>query len=251
MSKQTGLGDRFYLAGYNLSGDIGSLGRVGGGPAYLETTGIDKSAMERLGGIRDGGIDFTAFFNDSAIVPIGAHQRLKLLPTTDIIATYVRGSTIGVQAASLVAKQIDYAPTRGDDGSLTAAVSTMANGFGLEWGTLLTAAERTDSAPTNGAGVDFAAASTFGLQAYLHVIAFTGTTVTIKLQESSDNAVGDPYADVVGGAFTAVTVGPTSERIATAGNLTVERWLRVVTTGTFSNLAFVVAVARNEVAPAF
>jgi hypothetical protein len=66
VGKQTGLGDNCYISGYNLSGDVGSLGRIGGGPALLDVTGIDKSAFERLGGLRDGGVDFSAFFNPAA-----------------------------------------------------------------------------------------------------------------------------------------------------------------------------------------
>jgi hypothetical protein len=82
------------------------------------------------------------------------------------------------------------------------------------------------------------------------VFAFTGTSVTVKLQESSNDGAGDAYADVVGGSFTAAT-GVTSQRIATAGNLAVERWLRVVTTGTFSNAVFAVNICRNDVAVTF
>jgi hypothetical protein len=130
-------------------------------------------------------------------------------------------------------------------------VQALANGTGLEWGRLLTAGKDTVTGTANGTGVDGAAASAFGLQAYLHVFAFTGTDATIKLQESSDDAVGDPYADVVGSTFTVVTAGPTSERVITAGNLTVERYLRYRVTGTFSNLVFAVVAVRNLTAVAF
>ena len=30
MAKQSGLGDNFYIGGYNLSGDVGSLGSISG-----------------------------------------------------------------------------------------------------------------------------------------------------------------------------------------------------------------------------
>jgi len=244
--KASGPGDALFVAGYDLSGDINSLGRVGGGPSTLDVTGIDKAAFERVGGRRDGGIDFTAYFNPDAGA---AHPRLSLLPTTDVILTYCRGTTLGAPAAALVGKQVDYAATRGEDGSLTFAVSAPANGFGIEWGGQHTAGKRTDSTATNGTPVDGVAGTSFGLQAYLHVFAFTGTSVTVKLQESSDNGA-DAYVDVVGGAFTAAT-GITSQRIATSAALTVERFLRVVTTGVFSNAVFAVTVVRNQTATAF
>jgi hypothetical protein len=247
MAKQSGLGDNLYVAGYDLSGDIGSLGSIAGGPGVLEVTGIDKSAAERIGGGRDGKLEFVAFFNPAST---RAHPRLSLLPTADQVLTYCRGTALGSPAAALVAKQLNYDGSRGENGSFVFKVGAEANGYGLEWGRQLTAGKRTDTGATNGTGVDFAAASAFGLQAYLQVFAFTGTSVTITIQESSDNGGGDAFAAVTGGAFATVT-GITAERIATAGGLAVERYLRVVTAGTFSNLIFSVVVARNDTAVNF
>jgi hypothetical protein len=248
MSKQSGLGDALYIAGYDLSGDIGAVNSIGGGPAVLEVTGIDKLAFQRIGGLRDGRIDYTSFFNPAAGQ---AHPRLSTLPTADVILSYYRGTALGGASANLVAKQLNYDPTRADDGAFTFAGQNQGNGYGLEWGTSLTAGKRTDTTATNGSSVDFGTGSTtHGLQAYLHVFAFTGTSVTVKLQESSDNGAGDAFTDVTGGAFTAAT-GITSQRIATSSSQTVERYLRVVTTGTFTNAIFAVSVNRNEVATSF
>lgn len=248
MGKQSGLGDNLYIAGFDLSGDIGSLKRIGGGPELLEVTGINKSAFERIGGKRDGSLEYTSWFNPA----VGAaHDVLSNLPATDVITTYCRGTTLGNAAACIVGKQLNYDGTRGDDGALSFDVEEPGSGYALEWGRLLTAGKRTDGAAANGTGVDFGTGSTaFGLQAYLHVFAFTGTSVTVKIQESSDNGVGDAFADVAGGAFTAAT-GVTSQRIATASGLTVERYLRAVTTGTFSNAVFAVVAVRNDTAVSF
>lgn len=245
MAKQGGMGDNFYIGGYNVSGDIGSLERISGGPAALEVTGIDKSGFERIGGRRDGGMEWTAYFDPATDQ---AHDRLSLLPTTDQIVTYCRSTVLGAPAASTVAKQLNYDPTYGDDGSFTFKVEAQSSAAtGVEWGRQLTAGRRTDTEATDGDSVDLLASSSFGLQAYLHVFAFTGTSVTVKLQESSDDGAGDAWADVTGGGFTAAT-GVTSQRIATATNLTVERYLRVVTTGTFSDAVFAVMVVKNETA---
>jgi hypothetical protein len=248
MPKQAGLGDQLYVAGVDVSGDIGSIGSIGGGNSPLEVTAIDKSGYERLGGKRDGSLEFTAFYNTD---PGQEHAVFSLLPTADQVVSYFRGTFQGGQAASLVGKQINYDPTRGEDGSLTFKVNALANGFGLEWGRQLTPGKRTDSGAANGAGEDYGASSAFGLQAYLQVFAFAGTSVTVKLQHSNDDGGGDPYADVTGGAFTAVTVAPASQRIATSGVLTIKRWLRVVTTGTFSNAVFAVMAARNLTSTVF
>lgn len=243
MSKQSGLGDQLYVDGYDLSGDIGSLGRISSGvTGTFDVTGIDKDAHERLLGMRDGGIDFSAFFNDASGQ---AHPRLSALPTSDVLVSYFRGQALGSPAADTVGKQINYDPTRGNDGNLTIAVQAQSNGFGLDWAKQLTAGKRTDTTATDGDGVDFTTVSTtFGWQAYLHVFAFTGTSVTVTLQDSADNV---SFANITGGAFTAAT-GITSQRLAGATDATVRRYLRAVTSGTFSNAVFAVAFARNEAA---
>lgn len=242
MAKSNGLLCNFYVDGYDLSGDIGSFGSVQGGPEALDVTGVDKAAPERLGGQRSGSMAYSAWFNDAAGQ---AHPRLKLLPTTDAISTLCIGTTLGNSAAAIVAKHIGYDPARDAKGNLTIGMAAQSNAYGLEWGNQLTAGKRSDTVATNGTSVDLGAASpgAFGLQAYLHVFSFTGTSCTVKIQESSDNAVGDPFADVVGGGFTAAT-GITSQRIAT-GLINVERYLRVVTTGTFSQCTFAVMGTRN------
>lgn len=244
MAKQSGLGDAFWVDGYDLSGDTQQLGNVGGGPAVFDVTPINKLAVERIGGLRDGRMEWVAFFNDATDQE---HEVLSTLPTADRVCTYARGTSLGSPAACLVGKQINYDPTRGQDGMLTLAVNAQANSYGLEWGRQGTAGKRTDTEATSGSSIDNAAATAFGLQAYLQVFSFTGTDATVKIQESSDNGAGDAWADVVGGGFTAVTTGPQSQRIQTARDLAVERYLRVVTTtsGGFTSLVFAVVICVN------
>lgn len=243
MTKQAGMGDWFAVDGFDLSGDIGSLSNIHGGPAALELTGIDKFAFERSGGQRDGGIEFSSWFNDAAGQ---AFPVLSSRPTGDRIATYGRGRAIGSPAACLVGPQISYDPTRGQDGSLAIGSSMQGDGYALEWGEQLTAGYRTDTTATNGAAYDFGAVSTaFGGQAYLQVQSVTGTSVTVKLQDSADNA---SFTDLTGAAFIAATARG-AQRIAFTG--TVRRYVRAVTTGTFTNAVFGVVFVRNVVAVSF
>ncbi|MDX3643099.1 hypothetical protein P1P70_27595, partial [Streptomyces sp. MB09-02B] len=76
-------------------------------------------------------------------------------PTTDRHMLWATGTTLGDPAACMVGKQIDYNPTRGADGSLTISVSSQANAYGLEWGDLLTAGQRTDTGAANGTAAEF------------------------------------------------------------------------------------------------
>lgn len=241
MSKQGGMGDRLFIAGYDYSGDIGSVGRVGGGHAVQEVPGIDKSAQERIGLLRDGGIEFGAYFNPAAAM---SHDRLSLLPTTDVDLMYCRGIALGGPAAAMTAKQANFDGNRGEDGSFTLSVNALANSYGLQWGRLLTAGKRTDGSATNGASIDTAASAAFGAQAFLQVFAFTGTSVTVTIEDSADDSA---FTAVAGLAFTAVA-GITTQRLATGNTATVRRYLRVATTGTFSNAVFAVMVVKNEIA---
>lgn len=247
MAKQSGLGDNFYLGGYDLSGDTQSLDEIGGGPALIEVTGIDKSAFERIGGLRDGRIEWTSYFNDGSGLN-GTHNRLATLPYTDRHLMYLRGTALGGAAACMVGKQLNYDPTRADDGKLTIKVRAESNAYGLEWGNTLTAGKRTDTAATNGTGIDTVASASFGGQAYLQVFAFTGTDVTVKIQDSADNV---SFADVTSFAFTQITsTNPAVERIALSNTATIRRYVRAstVTTGGFTSLQFAVVLVKNETA---
>lgn len=242
MGKETGLGAQLYVDEYDLSNDTNSLGKISKAINPLEMTGIDKLATERKAGPLTGQITLTSYWN-----PTNAHTAHSSLPRADRIMSYYHRATLGAPVASMVAKQLGYSPKRDSNGSLMADVDALSNAYWLDWGYALTAGKRTDIAATNGTGVDYAnqgAPASFGLQAYLHVFAFTGTSATIKIQSSSDNGAGDAFADVTGGGFTLVTAAG-KERIATSRTAAIERYLRVITTGTFSSLVFAVQATVN------
>jgi hypothetical protein len=247
VSKQAGFGDNLYVAGFNLSGDTGSLGRIGGGPAALDVTGIDKSGYERIGGVREGAIEWSAWWN---VATDAEHDALSTLPTSDILVTYCRGTSVGNPAAGCVAKQVNFDWSRAADGGLTGSVQALSNSYGLEWGQQLTAGVRNDTGAASGSSVDGGASSSFGLQAYLQVFSFTGTDATVKLQDSADNST---WADLTAGGFTQITAAPGWQRIATANNATIRRYLRavVVTTGGFSALSYAVMAVRNATTVVF
>lgn len=249
--KSAGMGAALWVSGYDLGASTNSLSRIGGGNTPLPMTDITQSAMAREGGLRDGGMDIVSYWNPDAL---GSHEAYSALPRTDVIATYANGTAIGSPAACCVGKQLGYDGNRAQDGGYLLNVSVQANGYGLSWTQLATAGKRTDTAATAAAAVtafDQGSASpgTFGLVMFAHLFAFTGTSVTIKLQESSDNA-GDAYADVTGATTGALTTPLTSYRVVT-GSIAVERYLKVVTTGTFSNAVFAVAVYRHRVATVY
>lgn len=243
MAKSTGLGARLLVDGFNISGDVTSVGSLGGGPALLDCTGIDKEAMERKGGLLDGGAEFTSWWNPGPEAD-AAHLVLSTLPTAERCASYMHRNTAGAPVASALAKQINYDSTRGDDGAFSQQTSLQISaGYPLEWGDVVTPGIVALTGPGDGAGWDSTITSTaFGFVAYLHLLGLTGTSVTAKLQDSANGSV---WADLAGGGFAAKT-GRGSERIEAAG--TVRRHFRVVTSGTFSAASLMVALYRREVA---
>lgn len=256
MAKTTGLGNQFAVGGYDLGGDVQTLSRVGGGPSSpLDGTDITKSAKARIcsalaadgvaAGLYDGAMEASVFFNPAANA---SHSQFAALPTASTLFTFAQNAAAGAACANLVAKQVDYAGARGADGSFMFAVSAQeSDGIPLEWGVNLGAWGQSQGGAGNVASVDLGSASpgAYGAVFHLHVFSFTGTSVTFKVQESSDNAVGDAFADVVGGGFSAVSAAHAWQRIET-GAINVERYLRVVSTGTFSAVTFALMAHRRS-----
>jgi hypothetical protein len=250
MAKSSGLGAALWVGGYDISGDVGSVDKISAKQATIEVTGINKFAIERVYALRDGSIDFTSFFNPSNNGSIpgakGEHFILSQLPTADTQVICCPSATaIGQPAAALQAKQINYDPKRSAKGELTFQTMADGEGFGMEWGVLATPGVRTDTTATNGTTLDNAASTAFGLQAYLQVMSVTGTSVTVTVAHSTDNVT---FTSLV--AFAAATPGasPQAQRVSVSNATTVNRYLRIQTTGTFSNAVFGVVVVRNVIA---
>lgn len=238
--KTSGLGDDLFFGGYHLGGDIQQLS-LSGSMALLDVTDITQSAHSRLGGLRDGTVELTAYMDPAD----GAeHAAFSPLTLADVIVTYCRGQLAGNPSVCQVSKQLNYDPTRANDGMLTEKVTCDGNGFGQEWGLQLTDGLRTDPAGTDGPAVDNTTPTTFGAQAYLQAVSLTGTTATVTVQQSADNTTWSTLA-----AFDAVTSAPQAQRIAVTG--TVDRYLRVITAGTFTSFGFQCTVVRNTVETVF
>lgn len=242
MAKTSGLGDAFYIGGYDISGDVNSLTKISGSQNVQDVTDITQFATSRLGLLRDGEIDFNLYFDPALNAE---HTALSSLPTTDAIGSYYRGTAVGNPAASINAKQLNYDWTRANDGSLAGTVTLQANAYGLEWGTQLTPGKRTDTSATVGSFYDNGAGFNFGAQAYIQVFAFTGTSVTIDIQSATTS--GGSYT-TTGLTTTAISSAPTAVRLSVSNVTTINEFLKVVTTGTFTNAVFAVQICVNPIA---
>jgi hypothetical protein len=311
MAKGSGLGDNFYIGGYDLSGDVASVDKISGPLALIEATTVKQFAESRIPGLRDGSMQFTTLFENTGatttpgfpattvpvpnanawpvfvtitggtltsvkvngvqvgttagtyVVPAGQtisvtytvaptwawagvlteHNALATLPRTDTIASYYHGNVAGNPAANCYGVQIGYDGTRANEGSLTLQVEVQADGFGVEWGEMLTPGLRADTAVTTGPAFTDVAATNFGAQAYLQLVALVGTNVDVKIQHAT--TVGGTYSDLIDfGSLTAIG----AKRAALSNTTTVNQFLKVTTLGTFTYAQFAVTLVRNQIA---
>lgn len=238
MTKESGLGDRFFIDGYDLSGDVAALDSIVASRNALDVTSIDQSAVQRLPGLRDGSMDFTTWYDS---VAGQEHTALNSLAVTDFIAAYFHGTTLGNPTASCIGKKSEYSPSRGADGSLSVKSHILANGFGVEWGQALTTGKQTFASSGSGASIDFGSASTaFGATGYLQVLSVASGTATVAIQDSADNS---SFANISGLAFTGATAR-TTQKLSTGLTATIRRYVRVNLTGAFTNAVVAVTFVR-------
>ena len=241
MAKKSGLGQQIFVNGYDLSGDVASIDNAGSPRELLDITALNASAHERVMGLSDGNIGVSSWFNDATEQE---HAAFSGLPTTDRIVTWAFGATRGDVAACLVAKQLNYDPSRGADGSLSFTIDTQAaSGVPLDWCNTLTTGKETHSSAGSSTSRDDGAATSAGMVAYLEITDCDSGTPTVVIQESSDNGSSDAWVNVLSFSAVGYASAPTAERVTSSG--TVERYLRITTTGTFSNLDFCVSTRRG------
>lgn len=248
MAKQSGLAQGLFLGGYDLSGDTGAIDNVGGGPRLLEITGIDKSAVERVGGQFDGALSWQSWFNPSASQQ---HPVLSALPTANVIIAYQAATAaIGNYAAFGTFKQVNYDGKRGNDGSMTFSLQALANAQPVFWGRMGRAGKVTEASATNGASIDgqsvgdiSGASSAFGATSVFMLFSgpATGSISTAKWQDSADDS---SFADITGLSHT-IAAAPNAEILQTATGATIRRYCRFVTTGTFTNAVLFAALQRH------
>lgn len=234
MAKKTGLAHQFFQGIYDLSGDVSSIGSWSTPVAVLDITGIDKSAMERVQGLVGGSVSYNVFFNDAAAA---AHVASRV-PTTAANMTWAIGQTVGNAAGMIASVATNYDGSRSADGALSFDIEALNHSTPPVWGVMLTPGAKTDTGAANGATLDQSAQTTAGAEAILHVTSFTGTNFTATVQDSSN---GSSWGTLK--AFAQVTATG-SERVTVSG--TVERYVRVISTGTFNPVTFAVSFRRGE-----
>lgn len=233
MAKKAGLAQKLFQGKYDISGDVGSISNWSTPVGTFNVTGIDKSANERLQGLVSGSVTYNSFFNDAA----GAIFAASKVPATDTIMTWALGQTVGDAAGMIQGMNVNFDPTRAADGMLTFDINMLNNGNIPVWGVMLTPGLKTDTSAANGATLDQGAQTTAGAEGFFHCTSFTGSNFTATIQDSAN---GSDWGTLK--AFTQVTAEG-SERWTVSG--TVERYVRVISSGTFNPVSFAVSFRRG------
>jgi len=238
MAKTNGLNCRLYVEGYDLSGDANSFSGGGYINELLDVTTLDVSARKRI----IGSVDSEMSFDNAA-----SHQHAVWssnsgkLPTADQDILIPMGSAVGDQFVGLVAKEGAYNVARSGGSAISANATFSANGSAAEFGEMLTAFDDTHSSASSGTVVDSGASSSNGGSGYLQLLSLDSGSVTVNLQESTSS--GGSYSNFMTFSTVAAAAAPSAERLTNEG--TVQRYIKVTTTGTFSNAKIVVGFSRS------
>ena len=138
MAKQTGLGD--YVAvddsggsARDISNDIGDYG-INIAQELITTTGLDKSAQERITGISDGDVTLNGTFNSASNK---SHDVFKTRTGTRTFDLRIGGNSSSNPKLAMEKQVASYALTRGTDGTLTwTATLNLADGTVPTWSTV-------------------------------------------------------------------------------------------------------------------
>ncbi len=226
MVAKHGKSARIYVDEFDVSGDTNAVT-----PAFTvevaETHGLTAAHKTRVAGQADSKLQVDSFWTNGT----GG--------TDDVVSGYHTGTATALvttcpggvdDAAECYLLRDAICTASSPPAKLGAAVAlshSWESGAGAD--RMLVVYQDSPTASANGAGVDFGSAGAAGSgAAVIHVTSVTGAgTIDVKIQESSDNNVGDPWADEAGAAFTQLAaIG--KERITWAGAC--ERYIRVVIT---------------------
>lgn len=234
MAKSTGLYMQCYVGGYDLSGDVGAIDSISTPRSVIDLTAINQSAMDRGLTRADSSIGFTAYFNDAAD---RAHDALSTLPTANRTVVVAKSTTRAAVAFGMQAKQIGYDPSRDAVGNLTISVSAQGSGGKSPgWGVMLSAGLETHASAGSKASVDNAAATSNGAGIWAHAMSLGSGTPTLLVEHSTDNSIWATLATL--------TINGANEHEYASVAGTVNRYLRLTTTGTFTNFAVAVMLRR-------
>jgi hypothetical protein len=102
MAKQSGLGDNFYVAGYDLSGDVASLDQITTPWDVIDFTTVKDFAHERALTLRTGDMQFTTFYDQVGTGTVAPAVPATTVPVVSTYNWFVLVSIVGGTMSNVV-----------------------------------------------------------------------------------------------------------------------------------------------------
>jgi hypothetical protein len=223
---------RAYLDEFDVSGSINSVD-LGLKQTIIPVTCFSDPGPKKVIGNYDHDFKFTGFgdfVNDAFDEQVAVNFRTD----EDHYLSTVFGTTEGSVGYDDLVRTMDEVRSGQVDGAQLLNLNGAGSG-GRARATLLRVGSVTAG---NGTGRNLGiSTSPVVFRVIFRLLSFTGTSITMVVEQSSDDAAGDPYAAVTGltsGALSAAGV------VVVTTTATLEAWKRVVCSGTFSAASVVV-----------
>ena len=225
-----------HVNGYNLGPFLNSVTPAATADT-AEVSTFGDNAKEYIGGLVDATVSAEGFFS-GATGESDAILNAALGVSGTLWSVFPQGDTLGNIGYGMSCIHTTYdAPANMTD-AVRVSVSAQVSG-GRERGKSHHALSA-ETAAGNSATIDNGASSALGGVSYVHVTAFSGTSITPKIQHSTDDSV---WADLI--THAAVSAANSKERKTTAAlTTTVNRYTRGAWTGTFTTETFSLLFSR-------
>lgn len=231
------------VGGYDLGQDSHSLTLSKSAELEETTTFGDTFTENTFTGVKRGQVTQEGFYDDTDNRTSEALSSNS--GTSRVIVVGFSGNAQGRACAGLAGGMQSTFGRGASRNEITKVSATFESNGEIEEGVILQSlAAESGAGATSDGSHDHGAAGTRSA-AYLQVTELTlggYTSITVKVQESSDDGSGDAWADIA--TFTAITAESTAERIAIAAS--VERYTRVTLTlngsGSSESITMLVAI---------
>lgn len=235
MAKQAAKTAKVYFDHVDISGDINSTSLKFDTERPVVTTLADTGPRRLLGNFDHSGGHMGYLDSANDAFDEDAFTALLDADVTHYLTQAFVGLTEGEPAYFRQVKISSQPRSASIGGAQLLNIEEVGAGYASR-GTILGTATVTGAGNRTGRNMGATAAGTrFGVLFLL--VAFTGTNITMKLQESQDDAAGDAYADITGltsGALTAAGFVFVSTTSAT------EAWKRLNIAGTITSATILV-----------
>ena len=239
---------RFYIGGYDLSGDTRAIGDIANNYEGADLLGVTETTHNFLAGgsLNTGITGLQTLMNDTS--SSGAHELLKDAPNQTQLSICFGGA--GAPAAGDPAYTLPSIQF-GDVVSIDGSSGVMSANFGFDtqqytanyttgWGAVLRGPTSITATVTAGSAISFdgGAQTTAGWSAHLHVLATSSGDYAITIEDSADDSA---YGTL--GTFSADGSAVLSELLTGAG--TVERYVSFQAVRTGGTMTAIVTFVRN------